>query len=408
MTEIYRNDLIYSISYALDFVEHDLVAIAPHHSKRIALISAELGEYLGFNKTDLMNLAVCAALHDNALTEYQQIKLNEGKMPVPEMFSNELGIHCSIGERNISTLPFYPMVKGAVLYHHENSDGSGPFGLTADKTPPFARIIHIADTMDAYFDLSKMDDGKFGRVMEFVANNAGSLYDEGSAEAFKKRFSSPEKLKHDIRAIDERLKEELPEVKAEFSNAEIIKLADFFAKIIDFKSRFTYEHSEGVAKKAAQMAEYFGWSEDKQAKIYLAGALHDVGKLMISTEILEKPGKLTDDEFKEIKEHAHCSYEVLWNIRGLEEVTRWAYDHHEKLDGTGYPFGKRAEDLGTEERLMGCIDIYQALREDRPYREGMLHEDAMAIMRKMVDDGKTDAYITDSIDHCFGRLSTAS
>ncbi len=401
MTEIYRNDLIYSISYALDYVEHDLVAIAPHHSRRVAHLSALMGRTLGFATEPLLNLAACAALHDNALTEYQQLRTAAGEAPDADIFSADLGAHCRMGENNISTLSFYPLVKGAVLYHHENADGSGPFGLTAAATPIFSRLIHIADTVDSQYDLSKMDEEKFMRVRAFVDSRTGALFDPEVAGAFLESFSTPEKMALDLETLDRRLREDLPEVKGEYEPDAVIRLADFFAKIIDYKSRFTYSHSSGVAKKAASMDAYYGWSADTQAQLYLAGSLHDVGKLMVSSAILEKPGSLTDDEFKQIKEHAYGSYVVLHSIRGLEDVSRWAYDHHEKLNGMGYPFGKRAEELGEKERLLACLDIYQALREDRPYRAGMTHEGAINILRSMASSGQIDAGIVEDIDLCF-------
>lgn len=401
MTEIYRNNLIYSVSYALDFVEHDLVLIAPYHSKRVALLSAAMGRQLGLADEPLLNLAVCGALHDNALTEYQQLRRGEGAPASPAQFPKDLGLHCTLGEQNISRLSFYPEVEGAILCHHENADGSGPFGKTAAETPLFARLIHVADTVDSQFDLSAMTPEKFRQVHAFVRSSTGSLYDAQVADAFARSFPTPEQMALDLGTLDWRVREELPESRAAYTPQAVRSLADFFAKIIDYKSRFTYTHSIGVARKAARMAAWYGWDEDVQAQLYLAGALHDVGKLMIRSAVLEKPGALTDREFAEIREHARGSYEVLHSIRGLEEVSRWAYDHHEKLDGSGYPFGKRGEDLGPKERLMACLDIYQALREDRPYRAGMEHVSAMEILRAMARSGQIDAGIAEDIDRAF-------
>lgn len=403
MTEIYRNDLIYSVSYALDFVEQDLVMVAPHHSKRVALLSALMGRTMGFSGEELLNLAVCGALHDNALTEYRQLRAAAGRAAEPEAFSGDLGLHCSLGEANIARLSFYPQVKEAILCHHENADGSGPFGRTAAETPAFARLIHMADSVDARFDASRMNPDKFCAARAFVRENTGSLYDAETADAFARSFSAPEELALDLDTLDRPLRVELPEVRALYSPEEVIRLADFFAKIIDYKSRFTYTHSTGLAQKAARMAAYYGWSEDMQARLYLAGALHDVGKLMVPSDILEKPGKLTAEEFEQIKEHARGSFRVLHSIRGLDEVGRWAYHHHEKLDGSGYPFGKTAAELGPQERLMACLDIYQALREDRPYRAGMSHGQAMDILISMVRGGQLDPQIVEDIGICFCR-----
>jgi HD-GYP domain-containing protein (c-di-GMP phosphodiesterase class II) len=85
----------------------------------------------------------------------------------------------------------------------------------------------------------------------------------------------------------------------------------------------------------------------------------------------------------------------------MESISRWAYLHHEKLDGSGYPFGLKAENLGREERLLACLDIYQALREERPYKPGMTHTDAMAVLSGMAAGGQLDAGIVGDIHQCF-------
>ena len=401
MITIYRNDLIYSISAALDYVEHDLVMISPHHSQRVALLSATLGRHLNFDDEILLNLAICAALHDNALSEYQQLKSAAGEPATPERFLQDLELHCTIGENNISGLSFYPTVRGAILYHHENADGSGPLGKKAEETPLLSQLIHIADTIDAQFDLSRKEEGKFHQVRSFVRKQTGLLYDEMVATAFLDCFSTPEKMYLNLDMLEKRLHDILPEVPLVYDAKELIKLADFFSKIIDYKSRFTYNHSSGVAKKALIMARYYGWDEDVQAQLYLAGSLHDVGKLMTRTDILEKPGKLTDEEFTYIKQHASGTYSVLHGIRGLEEVAHWSYNHHEKLNGSGYPFGRNSMELGQKDRLMACLDIYQAVREDRPSRAGMTHAAAMEILLSMVNQGQLDSTIVTDIDHCF-------
>ena len=106
-----------------------------------------------------------------------------------------------------------------------------------------------------------------------------------------------------------------------------------------------------------------GFDEETSQKMYLAGALHDIGKVAIGNEIIEKPGRLTEDEFAVMKHHAAYTYYILNEIDDFDEMRDWAAFHHERLDGTGYPFGKKAEELNTQERIMACVDIYQALTE---------------------------------------------
>ena len=156
-----------------------------------------------------------------------------------------------------------------------------------------------------------------------------------------------------------------------------------------------------MAQKAAELAEYMGYSEADIEKIYMAGALHDIGKMAIGNEILEKPGRLSDEEFSRMKNHAGYTYMILSDVEDFEEVRDWAAFHHEKLDGTGYPFGRTGAELNEPERIMACVDIYQALTESRPYKSGMTHEKACAILEDMAVKGWIDAEITKKIKECF-------
>ena len=179
-------------------------------------------------------------------------------------------------------------------------------------------------------------------------------------------------------------------------------IAAMFAKITDYKSSFTCSHSQGVADKAKRLSEYYLFDEDTVAKMYFAGALHDIGKLIIEKDILEKPDKLTHEEFVQIQNHAYASWDILGRIDGIEDIREWASLHHEKLDGSGYPFGRKAENLSEKDRIMTCVDIYQALTEERPYKNGMSHSTAIAIMREEAADGKLDMGIVNDMDVCFG------
>ena len=135
--------------------------------------------------------------------------------------------------------------------------------------------------------------------------------------------------------------------------------------------------------------------------MYLAGALHDIGKVAVGNEILEKLGRLTEDEFAVMKHHAAYTYYILSGVDDFDEIRDWAAFHHERLDGTGYPFGKTATELNTQERMMACIDIYQALTESRPYKQGMPHEKACEILRDMANKGWLDDTIVKQVEDCF-------
>ena len=395
--------LMAACSYALDCVEAELVHVTNNHAKRVAYMSVGIAGEMGVKGESLQDLAVCALLHDNALTQYIQEELHNDISQIA--VTNEipqLGAHCSLGEQNIQSLPFHTNVSGVILYHHENADGSGPFGKKWDEIPLFARIIHLCDLLDISC-ISNQSADTWKKIQHFLQKTEGTMFDKECVEAFFKAFSEDNLSMIDDDNLDKMLWDKVPRIEQELSFAQIKAVANFFANIIDYKSPFTSTHSIGVADCAEKMARFMDFDEETVEKMYLAGALHDIGKVAIGNEILEKPGKLTDEEFQSMKHHAAYSYYILSGIKDFEEIRDWAAFHHERLDGTGYPFGKTAPELNTQERIMACVDIYQALTESRPYKAGMSHEKACSILSDMADKGWIDADIVKNVRMCFDR-----
>ncbi|MDD2971074.1 MAG: HD domain-containing protein [Lachnospiraceae bacterium] len=399
------SDLLGSISYALDCVEHDLLGVTTYHSKRVAYLSVLLGKEMGMSDMELVDLAACAVLHDNALTEFVQEEYQKGIDVHDNEELDTKGQHCSLGERNVKDIPFHTNVENVVLYHHENADGTGAFGKMAVDTPMMAQLIHMADHIDAYLDLSFVDQKKYEKLLRFVRENEDVLFSRPCVESFRKIASLQMMQDMEGAKIDVLLAEQIPFDEREYTDAQIKAFATVFARIIDYKSNFTMHHSLGIAAKAEQMGHFYGYDPQICIKLYFAGAMHDIGKLVVDRDVLEKPAKLTEEEFKHIQNHAFYTYDILRKVHGLEDITSWASLHHEKLNGKGYPFGKTASELGHMERLMACIDIYQALTEDRPYKEGMSHEASMNILHDMVENGFIDGSIVSDLHTVFGTVS---
>ncbi|MEG2441488.1 MAG: HD domain-containing phosphohydrolase [Acetivibrio sp.] len=397
------NDMIYGFSYGLDSVEHELIGVSTRHSERVAYFSIQMGKYFHLEEEKLLDLAACAALHDNALTEYIENEYTEGVDILQKKEEIKLGKHCIFGERNVQNLPFFGDIKGAILYHHENADGSGSFGKKTEETPLFARIIHLADQIDALFDFSVIAEAKFDKLKRYLKEQEGKLFDTQVIEAFFREVPYEKLQTMEDEGMDVILKKELPLVYREYTGEQLIQFSSFYGRIVDYKSKFTKNHSMGLADKCMIMAQYYGYNKEKQEKLYFAGAVHDVGKLVIPRDILEKPDRLTKNEYKIIQSHASYTYEILNKIQGLEEITSWASNHHEKLNGKGYPLQKTADELGQEERLMACLDIYQALTEKRPYKNEIQHKEAMKILNKMVISGELDSQIVKDMDEVFGE-----
>ena len=397
-------DLIYALSFALDKVEYELLGLETGHGRRVACLCLYMAEHAGIRGEELRDYIGCCVLHDNALTEFIHDELDNFKYITDEsgqQLSNVINIdfieqdsnHGKIGERNIHLIPFRTNVDNIILYHHENADGSGPLGKTAAETELKTQILHLADEIDIHYKLTNLTESEFNRISEWVQSQSGKMFSEKAVQLFQDAVTYDKILYLKDKGAFSSLKRGLQTVTSDYSDEEIHSFASMFARITDYKSEFTQTHSLSVADKAEQMANYYGFDHEKTTRLYLAGALHDIGKLLVSNDILEKPGKLTDDEFSAMKDHASATRYVLRRVKGIPDVVRWASNHHEKLNGKGYPRGLTAEDLSFEERLMTCVDIYQALTEQRPYKDGMPHEKAIAIMQDMADKGEIDAAI---------------
>jgi HD-GYP domain-containing protein (c-di-GMP phosphodiesterase class II) len=133
-------------------------------------------------------------------------------------------------------------------------------------------------------------------------------------------------------SIYKALKEDAPQYSMEISFEEIRKITDVFSKIIDSKSEFTKRHSSELSDKVAIMADYYKMNIDEKMKLIIAADLHDIGKLAVPNNILDSPNKLTNEEFGVIKKHSYFTRLALQELKGFEDITEWASNHHEKLN----------------------------------------------------------------------------
>ena len=151
-----------------------------------------------------------------------------------------------------------------------------------------------------------------------------------------------------------------------------------FAEITENKSGQTGQHIKRVSEYSRVLAKQLGLAEDKVELIRIASTMHDVGKLMIPPEILEKPGKLTDEEYAIIKTHTTMGGQLLYNVEGeeMKESRTIAMQHHERYDGKGHPTGLAGEDISLEGRIVAVADVYDALTSRRSYKNAWSEKDA--------------------------------
>ncbi len=387
------DQLLSSLTTGLDAVEKIYLGAPTNHGKRLAILNAKMGRYMGWTDEALISLTACALLHDNALTEYI---LSE--KPGPEQDWN-MKTHCIIGEKNVSCLPFPSNTEGFILYHHEHADGSGAFGAKLNEIPLGAQFIAITDMVDVAKHLGTQNKDGLASLQTYIKDQRGTRFTPAAAETFLSVVDGDLLDQLHDENVESTFKEFMPKWTVNLSGVKMMSIANFIGKIIDYKSKFTARHTEQIANRAYIMARYYGMDDETCANVFFAASLHDIGKLMIPTEILEKNGKLDDKEFEIIKSHVAWSYTLLKDIEGFDKICRWAVTHHRKLNGTGYPdLPANYYPLDFVSRLMACIDIYQAVRESRPYHPGRTHEETISIMQSMVDKGEIDKQITHDMD----------
>ena len=256
----------------------------------------------------------------------------------------------------------------------EHWDGRGqPDGLRGEEIPLLARILCLAQTAEIFHAA-----GGVKAVRGMAKRRRGRWFDPALVDAllgicrdaaFWRGLDDP-----DVSGW------EPTDLLLVADDARLDRIAEAFARVIDAKSPFTARHSERVAEIAVGIGDLLGFDAVTRRDLRRAGLLHDVGKLAISNLILDKPGKLTDDEFSKVKEHPVYSREILGRAPCFAPIADLAANHHERIDGTGYPRRLGGDALDLPMRVLAVADVYEALTADRPYRGPLPVEKALDIV----------------------------
>ena len=383
-------DFASCISEAIDLV---YPALNNHH-KKVAYISYNIAKEMSLSDDQVKDVVLASILHDiGAFTIEEKAQLADVS------FDDTFNEHSVMGYRLLKN--FEPLSNAAeiIKHHHAFYDES------AREIPPGSYIVHLADRLSVMLDdrneVLKQIPGIIGKI-----NDKQSVFHPDALAAFHRL----EKLEYFwIEACSLPINYALPE-RMRFTK-KIIDLdtlrgfAQVVSHIIDYRSRFTATHSSGVAAIALELTTICGFSERECKMMEIAGFLHDLGKLAVSSEILEKNGALTAEEFNEIRKHTYYTYVILNKVKGLEHISTWAAYHHEKLNGTGYPFHIKGEDFSRLARIMAVADIVTAITEDRPYRSGMESERALKVLNGMVESGAIDKGIVGIATENFPRIN---
>ncbi|MBQ1469820.1 MAG: HD-GYP domain-containing protein [Schwartzia sp.] len=172
--------------------------------------------------------------------------------------------------------------------------------------------------------------------------------------------------------------------KSKRERERLIHVVASLADAIDAKDAYTNGHSRRVAEYSREIARRFGYDENAQSKVYMMGLLHDVGKIGVPDAVINKTGKLTDEEFEMIKAHPGIGSRILENIREMPELSAGARWHHERYNGRGYPDGLAGKDIPEEARIIAVADAYDAMSSNRSYRNTLPQE----VIRGEIEKGR--------------------
>lgn len=281
-----------------------------------------------------------------------------------------------------------------VLYHH--ADCNGPWREESEELMRYAQMLHVADRACIWHDEVK---GSKEDLEKHLSAKSGTVFAPEAVALFRRAdrlFGTWERLDGAPPL------EELGEC-ADLSQREAEDYLNILVDAIDFRSRVTVTHTRSLMEIALEMARLAGMPVETQKRVYYGALLHDLGKIGTPVTILEKPGRLTDEEMAVMRQHVVLSGQIMRDCVE-EETAQIALRHHEKLDGSGYPMGLTGAELTQPQRLMAVADIVSALCMSRSYKEAFPKEKCLSILGDMRDRGQLDRDMVDLIEREFDQI----
>jgi HD-GYP domain-containing protein (c-di-GMP phosphodiesterase class II) len=313
-----------------------------------------------------------------------------------DIMTDLMETRCTRGADIARQLRFGDGTAQAIAHLDEHWDGSGlPLGLSGESIALGGRIALLAQVADVFF---MAGNGVLARTE--VARRSGTWLDPQLVDLFLNLSKSPDFWSTLGRSdLDKRLFATEPaQCRVLVDEDYLDDIATAFGQVIDAKSPFTGGHSERVSLYADRVAETLGLGEAARRPLRRAAMLHDVGKLGVSSSVLEKPGKLDQAEWAIMQSHAAMTGDILSRIGVMHDMALIAASHHERLDGKGYPLGLDARMIALETRIISVADFFDALTADRPYRAAMSIDDALGVMAAEVG-GALDKACFEALQH---------
>lgn len=375
-------------------LELSTTGISKHHLVTAILCKA-FGEAMNLDHREMQTLIVAALLHDIGAASQWEEKL----FIVHNDNDDRIFDHAEKGYHILNQFPLLKDVALVVRYHHDRYSGSNPSGFIGDEIPLLSRILHFADRIDVLIDLNKnIMLQKESITIEILSSD---FYDPKLFPIFE-HLALKESFWLNIVSVEyEYLFDDFDSFfgKYELNIDDLIDLSKILASIIDASSLYTYNHSYNVANVAKLLSKQNFVDESMHKKFYLAGLLHDLGKLAIPNQILNKQGRLDDIEILLMKQHPYYSMFILAKVEGFEDLANWVGQHHEFEDGFGYPDRLVASEINIGIRILQLADIFCALTENRPYRKALNNQEIINELMKFVKQKKLDNSMVQQISN---------
>ena len=291
-------------------------------------------------------------------------------------------LRCERGGQIAKKIGFSEVTTEAIFSLDEHWDGKGfPRGRKGSEIPLLSRIMNLCQTLEVFAAIGGLQD-----AFQVIEDRSGTWFDP-EIVASCRELERDTKLWEMIEGQNVRqhaIDLEPLSVFAYADDAKLDNVCEAFADVIDVKSPYTNQHSRQVTHYALAIGKRIGLADADLTIVRRAALLHDIGKLSVPNKILDKPGKLTAEEWETVRLHPYYTQRILERISGFSHLAFIASTHHEKLDGSGYYRNLRATQLPMSSRAITLADIYDALTAKRPYRDAMPVEKALSIMAKEV------------------------
>jgi HD-GYP domain-containing protein (c-di-GMP phosphodiesterase class II) len=311
------------------------------------------------------------------------------------------GTHCLLAAELARRLGLGEAVADALGEVFERWDGRGdPGRLAGEAISRPVRLMQLADVVEVFH----REGGPDAAVL-VARERSGAQFDPSAVECFCE--NAPELLAQLGETSSwEAVIGAQPGLRQNLSNGELDAALEAIADFADLKSPYTMGHSRGVADQVAEAARIYGLAEDQLRAVRRAGLVHDLGRLGVSNSIWDKQGPLTDPEWERIRLHPYLTERMLLASAPLAPLGSLAAQHHERLDGSGYPRGLKASTLSPMARLLAAADVYRAMLEPRPHRQARSASEAASELRAEVRAGRLDADAVEAVLRAAGHGAT--